>query len=1098
MTDQNDDFLGDLRFARIITSVGQAAAGGLVIFPGLYFLLAGRTAMEVGVQSITAILMMVGLLGLTLLNIVELLGGSAERGGTYSFIHESFGGWGGFIAGWIIMGANLVLGAALLVAAGTQVSQYFPDLNLPGWLIGLGLLVILILLQLFRFLPRQERIYFAVLALLLLVLGVLLSVIPGIESARLEWNAARGSPDLRNSAAWLLLAYAGLEAILASRRQIQNSAQRMPLALGIALAGGAVLLLAGTLAAVGLTGLKFPGDTSQLITAFAEGSFLPEWLLALIAILALMAAANTCLMTAARQMNALSKRRALPIGLVRVYRPFRLPPLIFAAMFTLMIPLLIWAPVSLLLDWAAIFFLSSMLLLNLAAVRSRSQEPNRRRSFLTPLFPLVPGAALLLGGIILIALPGSGFIGAGVWLILGWLLYVIYGREHQMQAQEGVLVFGSSSLPDKPKGTYRILVPLGRGVERRMSLQLATAVAHQMDGELIPLQVIPIADPLAMEEGQRTARKRNALFEWSMRMAARRDVKTYPITRMARTVEDGILETVEEEDCDLIFLTVALRDENRNVRLGRVIDPVVSRAPCDLVVLAFHPDKMKENRKSVDENEPSENGSKLSIERIVVPTAGGPNAPLATRLAVLLAREYGAAARAVYVARPGASEHDLALGEERIQHTLEAMRSQAAELPAMQSIPDDPDDGIPFESQVITAPGVMEGIVTAGQESDLVLIGASEESVIDQVLFGTLPEQVARLCSAPVLMVRRAQGRQRIWLRRMWDAVSGSLPKLTAEEMVDIYVHMRRSARPDVDYFVMIGLSSVIASYGLLQDSTAVIIGAMLVAPLFTPILALSLSIVQGDIRLFRIAVEATLKGIALAIGISVLITILSPLRAVGSEILARVQPNLFDLAVALASGAAGAYALTRKDVATSLPGVAIAAALVPPLGVVGIGLALGDARISGGGGLLFATNLVAIVFAAAITLLLLGFRPTERGERETRLRQGLVTSLILLLVISIPLAIVFVGSVQESSARSMIERTLTAEIAASGELELLDFTFDPQDEKVEVTARIYAGREIGQDQVSRWGEELSLALDRPVHLRLVSIPVIEFEAGVR
>jgi uncharacterized hydrophobic protein (TIGR00271 family) len=262
----------------------------------------------------------------------------------------------------------------------------------------------------------------------------------------------------------------------------------------------------------------------------------------------------------------------------------------------------------------------------------------------------------------------------------------------------------------------------------------------------------------------------------------------------------------------------------------------------------------------------------------------------------------------------------------------------------------------------------------------------------------------------------------------------------------------------------------------------------MLVAPLFSPILAISMSIVQGDVRLLRIAIEAALKGIVLAIGVGILITAISPLRSIGGEITARVAPNLFDLAVALASGAAGAYAIARKDVAASLPGVAIAAALVPPLCVVGIGLAAADMQIAGGGGLLFITNLVAIVLAGTIALLLLGFRPAERGERTERLRRGLVVSLILLLIISIPLAIVFLRSAEQSRLHRSVHEVVSEEIEPDPELELLDFETEKIDGQVEVAIRVYAQEQPTSAKVEGWREALSHYLGEPVRIRVVSI----------
>jgi uncharacterized hydrophobic protein (TIGR00271 family) len=584
------------------------------------------------------------------------------------------------------------------------------------------------------------------------------------------------------------------------------------------------------------------------------------------------------------------------------------------------------------------------------------------------------------------------------------------------------------------------------------------------------------------------AQERNTLFQWSTRFAARSGIDLYPLTRLARSVHEGILQTAVEEKCDLIFLSWSLDKDPRGDRLGRVLDPVIRRAPCDVVVLAFHPDVVS-SAGGVGEVVGDQPPKSIPINRILVTTAGGPHAPLASNIAVLLAKEHDAATSGLYVAGPEATPEQIEQGEAWIQKTLDRMREQAEKLPG-QALQDAEDDELTFETQVVRADSVLDGIVEAGTESDLVLIGASEESLLDQVLFGTLAEDVARICTTPVLMVKRYRGLPRFWFQRIWDAVFGALPTVSFADRLEVYTRVRRSSRPDVDYFIMIGLSAIIASYGLLQDSSAVIIGGMLVAPLFTPILATSLAIVRGDIQLLRLAIESTLKGIVLAIGVAILITVISPLKGVGSEITARVTPNLFDLAVALASGAAGAYAIARKDVAAALPGVAIAAALVPPLSVLGIGLALGDAQVAGGGGLLFLTNLVAIVLAGAVTLLLLGFRPAERGDREARLRLGLVVSLVLLIVITVPLAILFAGAVDRSSIRQSISQVLAREVELNEDVQLLDFDFEEEGDEIVVTTTFYASVPISEQTVAQWSGELREVLGRPVHLSVISIPV--------
>jgi uncharacterized hydrophobic protein (TIGR00271 family) len=188
----------------------------------------------------------------------------------------------------------------------------------------------------------------------------------------------------------------------------------------------------------------------------------------------------------------------------------------------------------------------------------------------------------------------------------------------------------------------------------------------------------------------------------------------------------------------------------------------------------------------------------------------------------------------------------------------------------------------------------------------------------------------------------------------------------------------RRIAR----FLVLMGFASAIASLGVISDSTAVVIGAMLIAPLMTPLMATSLSLAMAwPSRLVRSLTLAG-SGAALAIGTGVLVSAIAGLGtdvATNAQIASRVTPTLLDLGIALAAGAAGAYALSRSDVSDSLPGVAVAIALVPPLTVVGVAAQLGEWEASLGALILFATNALAIFGMGALTFVLTGAAASHR-----------------------------------------------------------------------------------------------------------------------
>ena len=206
-------------------------------------------------------------------------------------------------------------------------------------------------------------------------------------------------------------------------------------------------------------------------------------------------------------------------------------------------------------------------------------------------------------------------------------------------------------------------------------------------------------------------------------------------------------------------------------------------------------------------------------------------------------------------------------------------------------------------------------------------------------------------------------------------------PKVPAEELASSRI---AGSIPSFGFFFLLALASVIAALGLITNSSAVIIGAMIVAPLMNPILSLSFAIATANWALFFRSVVTIVLGSFLAMGVAALVTVVSPWDVVGSELLSRTRPTMLDLGIAIAAGAAGAFSLTRKSIASSIAGVAIAVALVPPLCVVGIGLAGGSTMtgvfgnfyvtnldVAGGASLLFLANLIGITISACLVFVL-------------------------------------------------------------------------------------------------------------------------------
>ena len=249
-------------------------------------------------------------------------------------------------------------------------------------------------------------------------------------------------------------------------------------------------------------------------------------------------------------------------------------------------------------------------------------------------------------------------------------------------------------------------------------------------------------------------------------------------------------------------------------------------------------------------------------------------------------------------------------------------------------------------------------------------------------------------------------------MSRLTEALIPPSQRLTPDELHDALnlgageVGRKRSA-----FLIMLVLSAIIAAAGVLGDSTATVIGAMIIAPLATPILGIALGIVVGQLRLVVTSLLWVVIGVVVVIAIGAMFAVFvadpTALQS-NSQITGRTSPGLLDLAAALATGTAGAFAMSRRDLSTVLPGVAIAISLVPPLGVVGVCAGVGewdewDAAI--GALWLFLSNVVALIIAGSIVFTLAGYAREPSSLPTARRRRAYVIVGIAAVIVVIPLA---------------------------------------------------------------------------------------------
>lgn len=325
--------------------------------------------------------------------------------------------------------------------------------------------------------------------------------------------------------------------------------------------------------------------------------------------------------------------------------------------------------------------------------------------------------------------------------------------------------------------------------------------------------------------------------------------------------------------------------------------------------------------------------------------------------------------------------------------------------------------------------------------------------------------------------------------------------QLSNQELTEILIPC---SIPSINFYSLLCLATVIATCGLLANNAVTIVGAMIVAPLMNPIVSLSYSIATFNSRLLKRSIFTLVTGIMLVIGISFCSTHLLGNRVVSNAILARIEPNLLDLGVAIACGAAAGLAYARRNISNSLAGVAIAVALVPPLCVTGVGLALGENAIvdlglyfgriyqelslANGSFLLFLTNLVGIIFCSGLVFILQGYGNFKKAIIP------LFITLLLLVTISLPLTSQLQNFLLRNQVVVNLDLFTRTYIQEKGWIEnslgTIDLYVENRDSEVYILMSIVTPEEeITQGDVDQLQEFLSQELRKPVNLEIHLIP---------
>ncbi|MGD8624032.1 MAG: amino acid permease [Anaerolineae bacterium] len=782
---------GEVTLARTLGLFDATMIGlGAMIGAGV-FVLTGIASGEAGPGAIVAFALNGIVTMFTAFSYAELASAIPEAGGGYSFVKRTMPPYLGFLAGWMLWFAYTVACALYAVGFG----GYFVELLGGYWpaahqaIVGtLGhhwavAIVTVLISAFFVFLNvagadvtgKAENV---VTMAKVIILGVF--VIFGLLALfqRPEPLAAfhplfpKGFGGVIVAMGLTFIAFEGYDLIATVSEEVKEPTKNIPKATFISLVTAVVIYLLILLvsigavkapefsvygqthdqlpASLGIDAPLDPGDpeinTSWEILGIyketgivrAAENFMPQFGVALIVfggLFSTMSALNASVLASSRVGFSMGRERMLPPALGTIHPRRRTPHVAVLITGLIIVAMAVGLPLEVVGSGASLMFLLSFALTNAAMIRIRIKEPDLQRGYKAPLFPLLP----LLGIIFNLGLaiyqftfqPMAWYVGLG-WVAVGTVVFLAYTAQVVEEDERlPVRILHEERLVPKE---YKVLIPVANESQARMLGILGAAIAKEHDGEVLALHVERVPVQLSMSDGRMFLREGKPIMEEVIRQAREVDVPVHTMIRLDRHVGRAILATARDRDVDLMILGWPGHTESPRHAFGSVIDLAAENPPCDLAVVRFR--KRREPR------------------RILVPTAGGGNAHLVIGLAIDQARRFEArtgelpVVTLMYVCAPDQCSPE---GQAR---AYELLRSLASGYDYRLKV------------NVTTAGDIVDGIVAEAANHDLVVIGATNERLFEQMMFGTVPERVALRAPVTVMMVKRYRGPVRSWIRR--------------------------------------------------------------------------------------------------------------------------------------------------------------------------------------------------------------------------------------------------------------------------------------------------------------------------------------------
>ena len=695
---------------------------GTMIAAGI-FTLSGLAIRNVGSSAIISFLLAAVVALFTALTYCEFVSIYPRTGEGYLYARKTYSPPLAYFVGWALF-LGYTSSCAFYIAS---LSSYFQEFIWHSPVEFLSGVVILIGLTALNIKGTEESGKFQIIVTAAKVLLLIWFIFGGLQFVDTEEIINKMSDDLvmiGSTAAMVFITFFGFSAIAASAGEVKNPVRNIPRAIFISM-GVVTLLYTLVVIVVLFAGLDEYTEASMGEAAKKFLGGVGGYVIIAGAIFSMVSASNASIMAGSRVMLSMSQLGHLPARFGSINPKTRTPAMavIIVGLAILLFALIL--PLEDLSFFANTVLLLSLILVNAALIIHRRKFPDIERPFKVPLVPLLPLLGIL-ANIYLLAqifqhpLPLSLAI---AFLAIGMVGFLVW--KGQQKAEEAIPGLASHIAHSQGRGTiekerFRILVPIANPASMKRLVNLAAAVAKARKGEILLLKVINVPDqlpPTAFDEA--IVDREKEVLRQARDYAEELGIPTHALVRVGHNVARSILETSTERHCNLIILGWKGHTTTAQRILGDITDNVVNHAQADLMLAKIISDK--------------------PIKKIMIPTAGGEHAQCAEKYAADITK-FSKGELTLCQVLPLQSSEEI---RERNRGNLRS---------ALERIPADSD--LEIFTKVVTNDSISEGIVKASDGYDLVMIGAAGKSIYPQILFGSIPEEVAKNLKTSVIIVK--------------------------------------------------------------------------------------------------------------------------------------------------------------------------------------------------------------------------------------------------------------------------------------------------------------------------------------------------------